>query len=56
VIMLGQMQEQTYREMRGFRRYGRGWLARTQRRMETSLAMVAAAADRKFPPGEHIIT
>ncbi|MDG6094241.1 hypothetical protein LOC54_03785 [Acetobacter sp. AN02] len=46
VLVLSGMQEREYRTRAGFRRYGRGWLARTRRRTETALAMVSAEAAR----------
>ncbi|NHN88258.1 glycoside hydrolase family 108 protein [Acetobacter conturbans] len=46
VLVLSSMQEREYRIRSGFRRWGRGWLARTKRRTETALALVTAAAGR----------
>lgn len=46
VLVLSGMQQRSYRAVTGFRRYGRGWLARTQRRTDTALAMVTAATAR----------
>ncbi len=46
VLVLSGMQEREYRARAGFRRWGKGWLARTRRRTETALAMVTAAAVR----------
>ncbi|OUJ15042.1 glycoside hydrolase family 108 protein [Acetobacter sp. DsW_063] len=46
VMVLGGMQQREYRSRDGFRRFGRGWLARTRRRTETALAMVSAATAR----------
>ncbi|GBR03039.1 glycosyl hydrolase 108 family protein [Acetobacter oeni] len=47
VLVLSGMQEREYRMRSGFRRWGKGWLARTRRRTETALAMVTAAAVRE---------
>ncbi|NHO32682.1 glycosyl hydrolase 108 family protein [Acetobacter fallax] len=47
VLVLSGMQEREYRARSGFRRWGRGWLARTRRRTETALAMVTAATVRE---------
>ncbi|MBV1837275.1 glycoside hydrolase family 108 protein [Acetobacter estunensis] len=47
VLVLSGMQTRDYRSKVGFRRWGRGWLARTRRRTETALAMVSAAAVRE---------
>ena len=50
VLVFSGMQEREYRLRAGFRRWGRGWLARTKRRTETALALVSAAANRQKNP------
>ncbi|MCE0742952.1 hypothetical protein LWC05_03475 [Acetobacter sicerae] len=50
VLVLSGMQEREYRVRAGFRRWGRGWLARTKRRTETALALVVAARGREAGP------
>lgn len=51
VLVLAGMQEREYRVRAGFRRWGKGWLARTKRRTETALALVVAAKSREAEPG-----
>lgn len=56
VLVLAGMQAREYQAFSGFRRWGRGWLARNRRRMETALAMVSAAASREAQSGGSSVT